>query len=430
MSSDTSEPVLLEKPNEEEPLEARPTPLKRQSTLTPKKCWICICDTTEDDPNNPPVWRSPCACNLTAHEACLLDWIADLQHPRKEPRDDDKIRCPQCKTEIKVVRPQSYVLNALAVVNAGVKILLLPGFGFVIGGMVSAGCWLHGFQSVYMVFGQRDAVRIFENATTGQRLFYSLIPINLIAARSPFANPVLTTGTFALLSTQINPRRLELDLTLWPPLPSTVFICLPALRRFYLWTYQQLVGDFERRLDESMRPVSTQQIDTEEGALADIENQNAAAAQEAEGEVLLEVELQIGGGEDGGADQPEANAEEAGNPAPPQNNNAGAQAHVLEIVEAFGLGSKMLGALAFPAVAAGMGHLLARVLPSSWLGPANTLNNRPGLLRNQWGRSVVGGAIFIVLKDSLMLYARWKRAQAHKLRRVVDYDKKAKKYLM
>merc|ERR1711939_718134 len=50
--------------------DTRPPTLSRTSTFG-KKCWICMSDASEDDPNNPPIWRSPCKCSLTAHERSL-----------------------------------------------------------------------------------------------------------------------------------------------------------------------------------------------------------------------------------------------------------------------------------------------------------------------------------------------------------------------
>ena len=93
-----------------------------------------------------------------------------------------------------------------------------------------------------------------------------------------------------------------------------------------------------------------------------------------------------------------------------------------------GIGETVLGALAFPVVAAGMGGLLSYVIPPAWMSSANWMNGRPGLMRHRWGRSVVGGCLFIVLKDALVLYCRWKLAQTHRQRRVMDYDKRTKEY--
>jgi len=437
MSSDTSEPVLLEKPNEEGT--PRPSPLSRQSTLTPKKCWICICDATEDDPTNPPTWRTPCACNLTAHEACLLDWVADLENPKKKDRPrDGVIRCPQCKTEIKITRPKSYILEFTKALDRGLALAIYPGLGTAALGTIFAGCWLHGFMSVYVFFGPDHAVRIFNNATNHQRLAYGLVPINLIFSRTNFADSVLTVGTFFLLSTQIDPNRFEIDMTLWPPLPSTVFICLPAIRRAYNWLYFKTFADLNRKWLEAVQPASIQPVEGQEQNLADLANQNDPV----DGEMVFELEVRIGEDEDNDNEEDEhvpaaddgAQQGEGPGAANNGNGNGNGNAHVhhqvQEIVEGIGISTTILGALVFPTVAAGMGRLLTYALPKSWMSNANMMNGRPGLLRDQWGRSVVGGAIFIVLKDALLLYSRWKRAQTHKMRSIVDYDKKAQKYLM
>ena len=45
------------------------------------------------------------------------------------------------------------------------------------------------------------------------------------------------------------------------------------------------------------------------------------------------------------------------------------------------------------------------------------------LLQEKWGRSLVGGCLFVVLKDAVMLYARWRMVEMHRKRRVVDYVK-------
>ena len=84
------------------------------SDYEPRKCWICYTDETEESPLNAE-WRSPCPCALTAHEACLLDWLADLENPRSRKRDGGgaKMVCPQCKTEIVVSRPPSYIVDVI-----------------------------------------------------------------------------------------------------------------------------------------------------------------------------------------------------------------------------------------------------------------------------------------------------------------------------
>jgi hypothetical protein len=96
--------------------------------------------------------------------------------------------------------------------------------------------------------------------------------------------------------------------------------------------------------------------------------------------------------------------------------------------------TSLIGALFFPAVSSLMGDLLKVALPNSWARkPATSAfpfwaqkNNHfnvgiRGLLQEKWGRSIVGGCLFIVLKDALILYCKWRKAQIQKKRRVLDY---------
>jgi len=96
-----------------------------------------------------------------------------------------------------------------------------------------------------------------------------------------------------------------------------------------------------------------------------------------------------------------------------------------------GITNQVLGALAFPTIAAMMGELLRLTLPKGWVTmPFNKLPFgarlavRPtGLLQQRWGRTLVGGCMFVALKDALMIYVRWKMARNHRFRRVLDYDR-------
>ena len=69
---------------------------------------------------------------------------------------------------------------------------------------------------------------------------------------------------------------------------------------------------------------------------------------------------------------------------------------------------------------------------SRWTTPPapNKLGGRivaRGLLQEKWGRSLVGGCLFVVVKDAVGLYVRWKMAQMHRGRRVLDYGGKKTK---
>ena len=437
MISEDSDTVLLNDPSQPDPSNAtndqetpfRPPPLSRASTTGIKKCWICICDATEDDPNDPPVWRNPCSCSLTAHEACLLDWVADLENPKNRKRQTPpaKIECPQCKNEIKVTRPRSYVVEGVRAVDRAIEKLVLPGLGFSFLGTVWAGAWVHGFYSVLLVCGRDHAQEIFTRAATKRWMLqgYALVPFNLIFARTRYADYVLPTGTMFLGMTQLE-NGFAIDWTIWPPLPSTVFACLPVAGSAYNWVYEKAFGEMNRRWIAEVQPRQNERVEGQDANAADQAN---IFEQE---RIVLELEVNIGAGDAGPEPEQAANVEAADDgPA-----NAEADGNQLlgprgdEIIESSSsIFRDVVGALAFPAVAAGMGELLSFALPAAWMSSANFYRGRPGLLRHKWGRTFVGGCVAIVLKDAFVLYCRWKMAQSHRQRSIMNFDKKTKKYV-
>lgn len=105
------------------------------------------------------------------------------------------------------------------------------------------------------------------------------------------------------------------------------------------------------------------------------------------------------------------------------------------------LADTILGALIFPSIAAAMGEVLRVSLPTTWVrAPAGSLTTSwlggwlgagalqggkgraTGFLQTRWGRSLVGGCLFVGLKDAVMLYVRWRVAQNHRQRRVLDVE--------
>ncbi|RVX66587.1 hypothetical protein B0A52_09464 [Exophiala mesophila] len=465
MNSDTSDTAGLDQTNVDPPQEdaappdvpTRPTALSRTSTFG-KKCWICMSDASEDDPNNPPIWRSPCSCSLTAHEDCLLDWVTNLEDPKTTRRKGQpQILCPQCRSEIKISRPRSYVVDIYRALDRAVARAVLPAIGLSLSGTFMVGLWLHGFCSVYWVFGQQEAKRILDMSIPrlGWLSAYPLIPINLIFSRTSYADFVLPSGTLFLLSTQITDK-FEFDTVVWPPLPSTVFACLPAVRNIYNWCYHQAFCELNKKWIAEVQPRGGEVPEDQGQNIADLANAQAPdgvvleinfGAAEDEEEIPELADQPQGpmpgqfdddqGGEENAGEQREDNepAAAAGNAGNEANQQQNGHVHRLLgdrgdfIVEGTSSsGQSIFGALAFPAVAAGMGELLNLVLPSSWLGTTKAIRGRPGLLQTKWGRSVIGGALFVVLKDALVLYCRWRLAQSHQHRRIMDYDRKTKKY--
>lgn len=97
------------------------------------RCWICFASASEEDKPSGD-WRAPCKCSLVAHEACLLDWIADLQKTGLENGSNQKPACPQCKTPISLKEEQSFVLD---MVDVGGRIASKAGAFLAFGGRIS-----------------------------------------------------------------------------------------------------------------------------------------------------------------------------------------------------------------------------------------------------------------------------------------------------
>lgn len=87
------------------------------------------------------------------------------------------------------------------------------------------------------------------------------------------------------------------------------------------------------------------------------------------------------------------------------------------------LASTVIGALLFPGISSFMGDVLKHVLPSRIVSRSSATpgNFASGLLQEKWGRSIVGGCLFVVLKDALVLYCKWRKAKNVGKRHILDY---------
>lgn len=96
------------------------------------------------------------------------------------------------------------------------------------------------------------------------------------------------------------------------------------------------------------------------------------------------------------------------------------------------ISNSVVSALILPGVSFAMGEALRLVLPKAWTASASRSpwafyagpGGRPGLLQQQWGRSFIGGCLFVVLKDAIRVYAKYWRVAAIRNRRVKNFDRK------
>jgi hypothetical protein len=90
--------------------------------------------------------------------------------------------------------------------------------------------------------------------------------------------------------------------------------------------------------------------------------------------------------------------------------------------------SSIVLSLLYPSICFGMGEVLRVTLPRSWVTrPAPSWGSRPqatGLLQRRWGRSLVGGCMYVVLKDAFTLYAKYRQVQQKSKRRVRNVERR------
>ncbi|KAI9794975.1 MAG: hypothetical protein M1835_006199 [Candelina submexicana] len=463
VTSEDSQTVLLNDPSSISSTSPSPTDKKQQlitpeasssnsETQEPRKCWICFTDESEDTPLSSE-WRSPCPCALTAHESCLLDWIADLEAPtsRKRTSSPAKILCPQCKSEITVARPRSFVIECVRALERITGRLILPGVGLVVFGCVYTGCVVYGLHTINMIFGPEDMQLIVRPDTFAKswrlKLGLPLVPVVLVASRTTLADSVLPVLPILFFATQTG-KRARFNMGHWPPSAAMSLAVLPYLRGAYNEIYERVLAERERRWIKEVQPRAGETGD-EPGA-AGAQDEGFQAEEDMGDDVVMGINLEVqviedddegDGGQALQAEQPaaeqapiadeqeaaQANPEPAAQAAPaPRQNNL--------IISTANIADTVLGALIFPTISAAMGELLKLALPKSWTSPITISKgfigrkritwNSTGILQERWGRSIVGGCLFVVLKDVVVLYSRWQAAQNHRKRRVVDYDKK------
>lgn len=130
--------------------------------------------------------------------------------------------------------------------------------------------------------------------------------------------------------------------------------------------------------------------------------------------------------------QPQPQQEAAAQPEQNQENRNNHEAPPAPPARRFELGTllsnfsnMLVSSLILPGVSFAMGEALRLVLPKSWTTtpPRFAWGQRPGLLQQQWGRSLVGGCLYVVAKDVIRLYTKHRKVAAMSVRRVKNVDR-------
>jgi hypothetical protein len=235
---------------------------------------------------------------------------------------------------------------------------------------------------------------------------------------------------------------------------------LPYFRAAYFELYKYTFGDLEKKWNQAV------QRKPREGETAEqVAQGQQQRIREMGDDVEIEIQLNVGNdmelappfipaevvaeigeqpinaplGGQPGPDAPQVDPP-AGQPPAQQPNGQPGQGLALDrefrqVISTAQIATTVMGALFFPAVSSLMGDLLKVTLPRSWVvKPAfssysrlPTSSKATGLLQEKWGRSLVGGCLFVVLKDALTLYVKWRKAKDQGKRKVLDYVGEKKK---
>lgn len=424
-ASDDSQTIIVNKTTKNESFSPSSDLHQNQTFLfpsspEPRTCWICLADETEDTPVS-SVWRSPCPCALRAHEACLLDWIAGLEGSNLKRLDGQKstIRCPHCTHEITIARPpRAWVISSVNAAEAAAELLVYPMVLFSLVGGLLSGCWLHGYGTLYFLFGGEEAKRIISGFLTevgiSGHVILPTIPIILVLSRTGFADNILPFLPFLILGLNTPNSHVPID-TFWPPSVGTTLVALPYLQALYKQFHSRVLAPREHAWLKEIQPRGGEQgeeISNNANVVADVNGRDGIPDLEmalvdslADGEAHPRPENR-----EPDQLQPAARPLAAGGQGPPE-----LRVNVLEVAY------KVIGSLAFPTISASLGALLSLCLPHSWSKPPS-LGRPTGLLQTRFGRSLIGGMLFVGIKDTVVFYSRYKLAREHRERRVIDWN--------
>ncbi|KAB8338703.1 hypothetical protein FH972_021648 [Carpinus fangiana] len=451
-------------PNQSHP---QPTPEDQ-----PRQCWICLQDETEDTAQSSS-WRSPCPCTLTAHEKCLLEWADDTQRQKSSSSiSAPDLVCPMCQAEIILARPHARLTKLVHAIDVLASKAVIPSLGLGLIGSAIIVASHHGAHSIRMIFGPNDAEAILAPRSSSSwlgdairshlaildlprslssgprgsarlRLGLPLIPVALVASRTPWADSILPFFPIALFA--VNSEDTSMINYQWPPSAALTIATLPYLRVFYGELMDWIWTPREHAWLQEIRP--SRQADTLDA--------HDAEQEPIEGHEAFEVELELNIEEDeigrvpvvedaGGRDARrnvgnighaqaafvEGQGQHAHQPRPRNERQIAADA----VVDLASMCKTVIGALLFPSISAAMGEVLRQLLPRSWVVPrimsgagwGGARREVPsGLLQTRWGRSIVGGCLAVVLKDAVRIYCRWRMAQSVRTRTILDFDKQA-----
>ncbi len=323
--------------------------------------------------------------------------------------------------------------------------LLIPCVLVTLAGTVITGCFMHGYSTIYMMCGPEDTERLLgidNGLQISGKMGISLlfIPLALIGARTHYLDNLLPIIPILYFASNV-PRR---EGPLWPPSAAFTLSTLPYIRAAYNELYSRVLAPKEKAWVKEIQPRAG---DPGENEAQEQQGDQGDGDNIVHGGINFELNLQVElvdevEGIQQQPGQPAVDQDQDQNQMPNEQHGHHHHHHHLApqlaanqgvagngIINILSYAQKAIGALMFPTIATAMGFALNAALPRTWSTPPGRWDRYPtGFLQSRFGRSVAGGCLFVALRDTILLYSRYRLAQDHRQRRVVDYDvKKGKK---
>ncbi|KAG0290946.1 hypothetical protein BGZ98_003231 [Dissophora globulifera] len=324
----------------------------------PNRCYICF-GTEEDSVGR---WVKPCQCTLISHEDCLLDWI----DKNRQQFAKKQVRCSVCNTVYRLAEPNSMLLNIYStfdsLVHAGIPYLTFLGLTCSV--LITS--TTYGAYAVLTVCGTEEGEKLLGSPNPwGWRVWTGLplIPVILIFSRTKLIDSFMPLIPLLIVGND------QLQVT-FPPSPALTLSVMPWVRMAYnsvwtemvarletRWRHQQIAGSGVARL----------------GMNASIDNSD------------VDPSTAIG----------------AANPA--------AADEELSFFDRKDLGRTIVGALLMPAISSICG---------SFLGHFAFVRTR---IPDNFHRNLLGGCLFVVIKDLAGLVGTYQEMKRRRVRRVREY---------
>ncbi|KAF9583825.1 hypothetical protein BGW38_008398 [Lunasporangiospora selenospora] len=336
--------------------------LRREPYQEPNRCYICF--GTEDD--SVGRWVKPCQCTLISHEDCLLDWI-DKNRQQFARR---QVRCSVCNTVYRLTEPNSMLLKIYstfdAMVHAGIPYLTFLGLTC----SVFITSTTYGAYAVLTVCGTEEGERLLGSPNPwGWRVWTGLplIPVILIFSRTRLIDsfmpliPLLIVGNDQLIISFPPTPALTLSLIPWARIAyNSVWSELSTrLEKFWRSQHGAGAGAGSSRLGSTGSNVNVDRIDADSAAVAG-------------GAVVAEEDISFFDRKD--------------------------------------LGRTIVGALLMPAISSICG---------SMLGHFPFIRAR---LPDNFHRNILGGCLFVLVKDLAKLVGTYQELKRRRDRRVREYE--------